>query len=217
MKKIVVLISGQGRNLQALMDACAAGKIPAQIVKVISSKPDAGGLERARRAGLATEIVAHKNFDSRASFDAALAAAMAEPDFVLLAGFMRVLTADFVQAYRGRLVNIHPSLLPRHPGLKTHEAVLAMGDARHGASVHYVTEHLDGGPCIIQGEFMVQAQDTRDSLAERVMREVEVKIYPQALAWMARDLLRLDGTRVQFRGKALEHPLGLTDLEPEFL
>lgn len=216
MKKMVVLISGQGRNLQALIDACSTGKVPGQIVQVISNKPQAGGLERARRAGLATQVVAHQSFDNRESFDAALANAVGEPDFVLLAGFMRVLTPGFVNRYCGRLVNIHPSLLPCHPGLKTHEAVLAEGDARHGATVHYVTAHLDGGPSIIQGEFMVQPQDTRDHLAERVMREVEVKIYPQALAWMARGWLRLDGTRVLYRGKALQKPLGLTDLDPEF-
>lgn len=216
MKEIVVLISGQGRNLQALSDACAAGKTGARIAKVISNKADAGGLQRAQRAGIPAQVIAHKDYADRAAFDAALQAAIGEPDFVLLAGFMRVLTPAFVRHYRGRLINIHPSLLPRHPGLKTHEAVLAAGDARHGATVHYVTEQLDGGPAIIQGEFMVRPQDVRDVLAERVMNEVEVKIYPQALAWLARGAVQLDGDAVRWNGRALASALQLADLEPAF-
>jgi len=217
-KQLVVLISGQGRNLQALMDACAAGRIPARIALVISNRADAGGLERARRAGLPVAVIAHGGYASREAFDAALMAEIERhhPDIVVLAGFMRVLTAGFVRHYAGRLLNIHPSLLPRHPGLNTHQRVIDAGDQRHGATVHFVTEALDGGPAIIQGEFSVLPQDTISSLAERVMNEVELKIYPQAVAWLARGLMNLDGDRVSFRGRPLSAPLQFHDLEAEF-
>lgn len=211
-KTFVVLISGQGRNLQALLDA----RLPSRILRVISNKPDAAGLERALRAGVPVQVVPHQDYASREAFDAALMEAIGEPDFVLLAGFMRVLTPGFVRHYLGRLVNIHPSLLPRHPGLKTHEAVLAAGDAQHGATVHFVTEELDGGPLIIQGEFMVRAEDTAQTLAERVMTEIEVHLYPQTAAWLARGELCLLEGLVHFRGQALPAPLRWADLTEEF-
>ena len=188
MKAIAVLISGQGRNLQALIEACADGRIAARIAVVISNRADAGGLERARQTGLRTAVIPHGDYVTREAFDAALIKELDThaPDFVVLAGFMRVLTPDFVQRYTGRLLNIHPSLLPRHPGLRTHQKVIASGDRSHGATVHFVTADLDGGPAIIQGEFMVMPQDTEQSLAQRVMQDVELKIYPQAVIWMAR-------------------------------
>ncbi len=215
---LVVLISGQGRNLQALIDGIAAGRIPARIATVISNRDDAPGLERARRAGIATAVLSHREYPSREAFDAALADAIDHhsPDVVVLAGFMRILTAGFTQRFSGRLLNIHPSLLPRHPGLHTHRQVLADGDAEHGATVHFVTEALDGGPIIIQGGFTVQAQDDVSTLAEKVMERVETRIYPQAIAWIARGELALNGGAVWFRGHRLQRPLGLGDIEEGF-
>ena len=217
MKRLAVLISGQGRNLQALIEACRQGRIGADIAAVISNRPDAGGLERAQSAGLATATVPHPQYASREAFDQALAAEIDRhaADVVVLAGFMRVLTPGFVQRYAGRLLNIHPSLLPRHPGLKTHQRVLEAGETEHGATVHFVTPALDGGPGIIQGELRVRPQDTAASLAERVMQEVEVKIYPQAVAWMARGWLQCQDGQALFKGAPLARPLQLHDLEPE--
>jgi phosphoribosylglycinamide formyltransferase 1 len=216
--RLAVLISGEGRNLQAILDAIGAGHLPAVAAGVLSNRAEARGLERARAAGVPAQVVAHAQYADRAQFDAALAEALdrLRPDIVALAGFMRVLGDPFIARFRGRLVNIHPSLLPKHRGLQTHRRVLAAGDAEHGASVHYVTEELDGGPVAIQGRFSVRAEDTEQTLTERVMRDIETRIYPQALAWMARGELRLDGGAVAFRGRRLAAPLGLADLEPEF-
>lgn len=216
--RIVVLISGQGRNLQALIDAIAAGKLPARIAAVVSNRADAAGLERARAAGIPTEVLVHTAYPSREAFDEALTAVVAgyRPDVVVLGGFMRILTAVFIRSFAGRLLNIHPSLLPRYPGLHTHQRALDAGDATHGATVHFVTEELDGGPCIIQGELMVLSQDTAHSLAERVMNEIEKRIYPQAVAWVARGELAMQDGQVLFRGLPLAAPLALADLEETF-
>lgn len=216
--RVAVLISGEGRNLQAILDAIGDGRIAATAAGVISNRPDAAGLERARRSGVPAQVIDHTTFAQRADFDAALARALdaLRPDAVALAGFMRVLGNDFIHRFAGRLVNIHPSLLPKYTGLHTHRRVLAAGDTEHGGSVHFVTEELDGGPVAIQGRFSVQPQDNEQTLAERVMRDVELKIYPQALAWMARGELKLAGGRVQFRGRTLDAPLTLADLEPAF-
>jgi len=217
-KRIVVLISGHGRNLQALLDHCTSGHIPARIVGVISNRSDAPGLARAHAAGVGTQVISHGDFASRDLFDGALANAIEQhqPEIVALAGFMRVLGADFIRRFRGRLLNIHPSLLPKYPGLRTHDKVLAAGDREHGASVHFVTEQVDGGPVVVQGRLRVAPQDTAEHLADRVMREIELQIYPQAVAWMARGELRLDDGMVNFRGRPLGNALTLADLEPEF-
>ena len=216
--RIAVLISGQGRNLQAILDAVAARRIPATVAGVVSNRADAAGLERARAAGVATQVVPHAQFSERPAFDAALLAAVERlrPDIVAMAGFMRVLGDAAVHALTGRLVNIHPSLLPKYRGLHTHRRVLEAGDAEHGASVHFVTEELDGGPVAVQGRFSVRPQDNEQTLADRVMREVEVKIYPQALAWMAKGELRYADGAALFRGARLAAPLTLADLEPPF-
>lgn len=216
--RIVVLISGQGRNLWALLRACAEERIDGRVLAVISNRVDAAGLARAREAGVATRVIPHVEFETRAAFDEALSAAIDahEPDLVLLAGFMRVLTPGFVKRYRGRLVNIHPSLLPRHPGLHTHRRAIEAGDAMHGATVHFVTEDLDGGPAIIQAGVRVLSQDTPETLADRVMQSVELKIYPQAVAWLARGELRMGSDGLTFRGRQLKEPLGLSDLEGSF-
>jgi phosphoribosylglycinamide formyltransferase-1 len=216
--RLAVLISGQGRNLQAILDAAGDGRIPAAVAGVLSNRADAAGLARARAAKVPVQVVAHTGFAERARFDAALGDALEalRPDIVALAGFMRVLGDPFIRRFRGRMVNIHPSLLPKYRGLNTHRRVLEAGDAEHGASVHYVTEELDGGPVAIQGQFSVRPQDDEQSLAERVMQDIELKIFPQALAWMARGELRLAADGLRFRDRPLAAPLTLADLEPEF-
>ena len=219
MKNLVVLISGQGRNLQTLIEHCAAGHIPARIAAVISNRADAYGLVRAQQAGIATQVVSHHDYASREAFDAALMQAIDAhaPDALALAGFMRILTPQFTAHYAGLALNIHPSLLPRHPGLKTHQAVIAAGDAEHGATVHFVTAALDGGPCVLQGAFTVPLQSSSTVLAERVMQDIELKIFPQALAWLLRGELRLHDGAAVLRGQTLSAPRTLDDLEQPFL
>jgi len=216
--RIAVLISGQGRNLQAILDAVAARKIPATLAGVVSNRADAPGLARARAAAVPAVVVPHTAYADRADFDAALLTELERlrPDIVAMAGFMRVLGNDAIRRLKGRIVNIHPSLLPKYRGLHTHRRALEAGDAEHGASVHYVTEELDGGPVAIQGRFRLGPQDNEQTLPERVMQEVELKIYPQALAWIARGELRLLAGGLLFRGRPLAAPLTLADLEPEF-
>lgn len=218
MKNLVVLISGQGRNLQALIEHCAAGHIPARIAVVVSNKPEAPGLQRAQQAGIATAVVPSAAYASREAFDAALMQVIDRhaPDALALAGFMRILTPGFTQHYLGRALNIHPSLLPRHPGLKTHEAVLAAGDAEHGATVHFVTAALDGGPRVLQGAFTVPPQASAHALAEQVMHDVELKIFPQALTWLLRGELCLQGGLALLNGEPLESPRTLRHLEECF-
>ncbi|MES2884093.1 MAG: phosphoribosylglycinamide formyltransferase [Pseudomonadota bacterium] len=218
MKNLVVLISGQGRNLQALIEHCSAGHIPARIAAVISNRADAPGLQRAAEAGIATQVVDHKAYASREAFDAALMQAIDAfaPDVLALAGFMRILTPAFTQHYEGRALNIHPSLLPRHKGLKTHEAVLAAGEREHGATVHFVTAALDGGPLVLQGAFTVPPQASATVLAERVMQDVELKIFPQAISWLLRGEMRFDNGAAIWRGQALSAPRTLDDLEDAF-
>ncbi len=197
-KNIVILISGRGSNMEAIVRA----QIPhARIAAVISNRADAKGLTFARQHGIATAVVEHRHYPSREAFDAALAAAIDTyaPDLVVLAGFMRVLTPGFVARYEGRLMNIHPSLLPAFPGLHTHERALAAGCRIHGATVHFVTADLDNGPIIIQAAVPVWPEDTAETLAARVLRE-EHRIYPQAVRWFVEERLELlpDG-RVRVR------------------
>lgn len=208
--RLAVLISGTGRNLKAILDAVRAGNLPAEPALVLSSRKDASGLAHATEFGVPAKVLESQCFAGREVYDAALAEALdaSGADLIALAGFMRILTPGFVRRYRGRVFNIHPSLLPRYPGLQTHGRVLAAGDAEHGASVHYVTEELDGGPVILQGSIPVHPGDTASSLAEKVMQTVELKIYPQALAWAASGRLQLtsDNT-VQLDGQPLRRPL----------
>ena len=190
---VVVLISGSGSNLQALIDSIASDGNPARIAAVISNRADAFGLVRAQQAGIPTRVLDHTQFAGREAFDAALVEAIDgfEPQLVVLAGFMRILTPAFVRHYQGRLLNIHPSLLPRHKGLHTHQRALDEGDREHGCSVHFVSEELDGGPVVLQARLPVLEQDTADSLAERVHR-LEHRIYPLAVRWFAEGRLRQD-------------------------
>lgn len=201
---LVVLISGSGSNLQAFIDAVGAGELPARIAAVISNKADAYGLERARRAGIATEVLDHRPFERREDFDAALRERVERyrPDLIILAGFMRILTPAFVSPYRGRLFNIHPSLLPRYPGLDTHRRAIEAGDREAGATVHFVTEDLDGGPPIIQAKVPILAGDTPERLASRVL-EQEHAIYPLAARWFAEGRLHLEDNEVTLDGKTL--------------
>ncbi|MGK4340417.1 phosphoribosylglycinamide formyltransferase [Ectopseudomonas oleovorans] len=189
---VVVLISGSGSNLQALIDSVAHDGNPARIAAVICNRAGAYGLERAKQAGITTELLDHKQFDGREAFDAALIQAIDahQPDLVVLAGFMRILTPGFVQHYAGRLLNIHPSLLPKHKGLHTHQRAIEAGDSEHGCSVHFVTEELDGGPLVVQAVLPVMADDTAESLASRVHQQ-EHLIYPLAVRWFAEGRLRL--------------------------
>jgi len=185
-RRFVILISGRGSNMQSLVDACRAEGWPAEIAAVIGSRPDATGLAWAGAQGIATHAINHKDYPSREAFDAALAAAIDpyRPDYVLLAGFMRVLTPGFVSRYAGRLVNIHPSLLPAFPGLHTHAQAIATGVRVHGCTIHFVTPLLDHGPIIAQGCVPVLADDTPEVLAERVL-QVEHRAYPAAARWLA--------------------------------
>lgn len=201
--RVVVLISGSGSNLQALIDAADAD-YPAQVVAVISNRPGVKGLERAERAGIPAHVLDHKGFADRESFDAALRDLIDqfEPDLVVLAGFMRILTPEFVQYYLGRMLNIHPSLLPKYPGLHTHRRALEAGDAYHGVTVHYVTPELDGGPAIVQAQVDVLPSDTEQDLAQRVLHE-EHKLYPLAVSWCAEKRVILEEGKAYLDGQRL--------------
>lgn len=200
---IAVLISGSGSNLQAIIDAVQAG-LPAEIRVVISNKAEAYGLERARLAGIPTRVLNHKDFPDRESYDVALAQLIddSQAELVVLAGFMRILSDGFVRRYEGRLLNIHPSLLPRHRGLRTHARVLAAGDDEHGATVHFVSPELDAGPIILQARVPVQPDDSPESLAARVLQQ-EHRIYPEAIRWFAEGRLKLDHGRALLDGKPI--------------
>ena len=189
---VVVLLSGTGSNLQALIDSLHVTPGSARVRAVISNRADAYGLQRAQAAGIDTAVLEHGDFEGREAFDKALAHLIDsfQPDLVVLAGFMRILSAGFVRHYHGRLLNIHPSLLPKYKGLHTHRRALEAGDAEHGCSVHFVTEELDGGPLVVQAVVNVAADDTPESLAHRVHHQ-EHLIYPLAVRWFAEGRLRL--------------------------
>lgn len=204
MKRIVVLISGQGSNLQALIDACATGRIPGHIVAVFSNRADARGLARARRVGIDACALCADDYPNRQAFDAALAAQIAayHPDLLVLAGYMRILSPDFVRRFAGRILNIHPSLLPRYPGLDTHRRAQDNGDTQHGASVHFVSDTLDGGPVVLQAQVPIFADDSVAELAARVQVQEHV-IYPLVVAWFCSDRLRQHDGLAWLDGQAL--------------
>ncbi|KEY60307.1 phosphoribosylglycinamide formyltransferase [Serratia sp. DD3] len=212
MKKIVVLISGQGSNLQALIDACQQGRITANIVAVISNVPQAYGLQRAKEAGIATDVLEAKNFVDREAFDSALQQTIDQyqPDLIVLAGYMRILSNPLVQHYAGRMLNIHPSLLPKYPGLHTHRQAIDNGDSEHGTSVHFVTEQLDGGPVILQAKVPIFPGDEEDEVIERVQAQ-EHTLYPLVVNWFIEGRLEmrdnaawLDGQRLSEQGYAAD-------------
>jgi phosphoribosylglycinamide formyltransferase-1 len=197
MKKIVILISGRGSNMKAIVRACAEERWPAKIAAVIANRPDAAGLAFAASDGIATALVDHRAFPDRETFDAALAQTIDGfgADLVVLAGFMRVLTPGFVDRYTGRMLNVHPSLLPSFPGLKTHQQALDAGCKLHGATIHFVTSRLDHGPIVAQSAVPVMAGDDAAALAARVLATEHV-IYPRAVRWFVEGRLALDGLRV---------------------
>ena len=201
---VVVLLSGTGSNLQALIDSNDIKDSPANIRAVISNRADAYGLQRAQDAGIDTRVLDHTAFEGREAFDAALIEVIDEfkPQLVVLAGFMRILSADFVRHYQGRLLNIHPSLLPKYKGLHTHQRALEAGDGEHGCSVHFVTEELDGGPLVVQAVIPVEPDDSPHSLAQRVHAQ-EHRIYPLAVRWFAEGRLSLDEQGALLDGQLL--------------
>lgn len=210
--RILILASGSGTNLQALIDASRERGFPGQIVAVGCNRPNAFALERAAQAHLETFVVDHTKYGSREEFDGALMAEIRRhnPDLVLLAGFMRILTTDFVRALRGTMLNIHPSLLPRYTGLNTHQRALDAGDKVHGVSVHFVTEELDGGPVIAQAEVTIDPDDTADSLAEKVQQK-EHLLYPIVARWFCEGRIQLGSDYVLFDGELLRQPMRLPD------
>jgi phosphoribosylglycinamide formyltransferase-1 len=205
---IVVLISGNGSNLQAIIDAINRGELAATIRAVISNRPQAFGLERARRAGIPTMVIDHNRFADREDFDAALQTAIDSyhPALVILAGFMRILTPTFVKHYRGRMLNVHPSLLPAFRGLDTHRRALAAGATEHGLSIHFVTDELDGGPVIIQKRVPILAGDDPETLRARV-QEAEHRLYPRVIHWFATGRLQMHDHNLIFDGTPLSAPL----------
>ena len=215
MKRIVVMISGSGSNLQTLIEQIHLTDVDAEIVGVIANKPDAYGLVRAQENKIATHTISHKDYDSRDDYDLALIKQIDrfEPDLVVLAGFMRILTANFVQHFSGKLLNIHPSLLPKHKGLQTHQRALDEGDAEHGATVHFVTEELDGGPLILQGRIKIASDDDASSLAAQV-QQLEYRLFPLVTRWYAAGRLHLDEDRACLDGSPITASgLRLEDLE----
>lgn len=206
MKKIVILISGRGSNMQALLKANVAN---ARIVAVISNKADAAGLKIAENFGIETAVVSQKDFKNRHDFDCALAKKIAHfsPDLIVLAGFMRILGKDFVARFQGRLMNIHPSLLPSFTGLNTHERAIEAGVKIHGCTVHFVTPELDCGPIIIQAAVPVLDSDSPDALAARVLKE-EHRILPQAVTWFVENRLKINGLRVEIAHNSAEKTPG---------
>lgn len=220
-RRVVVLISGSGSNLQALIDAQSHDRLGGEIVAVISNEPDAYGLKRAHEAGIEAVVLPHREYDSRDAYDGALIKVIErhEPDLIVLAGFMRILTPRFVQRFLGRMLNIHPSLLPAYQGLNTHARALADKITSHGCSVHFVTEELDGGPVVLQAELAVSADDTHDTLKEKVHAR-EHLIYPIAVQWFLEGRLqystegaKMDGHLLPAHGMRLSHEDAAEELD----
>lgn len=200
--RAVVLISGSGSNLQAFIDQIASGDLPLDICLVVSNKADAFGLKRAATAGIKTSVVEHQDFEDRLSFDRALMQRIDEqnPHLVILAGFMRILTEEFVNHYQNRLLNIHPSLLPKYPGTNTHQRAIEAGDQWHGASIHFVVPEVDAGPIVLQGRLRLSSEDTSDSLQQRI-HKIEHRLYPLALKWFAEQRLNIVENKVLLDGE----------------
>ncbi len=205
--RIVVLISGSGSNLQAIIDSSQRPESATKVVAVFSNRPNVKGLQRAEEHGIPAITLNHKNFDDRAHFDAALCQKIEEykPELIVLAGFMRILTPEFVKHFLGRMINIHPSLLPKYPGLHTHQRAIEAEDSEHGTTVHFVTPELDGGPAIIQARVPILAGDKEADLAQRVLKQEHV-IYPMAVEWFALGRLQLQDGQCWLDGAKLERP-----------
>lgn len=205
MKKIVVLISGSGSNLQAILNACQQGKIAAQVTAVFSNQAEAYGLIRGQQAGAETHFLDPTGFANRQEYDAKLMEKIDfyQPDVIVLAGFMRILSPEFVRHYQGKMLNIHPSLLPLYPGLNTHQRAMESGDQEHGASVHFVTEELDGGPVVLQAKVPIFSDDDVDALRARVQHQ-EHFIYPLAVKWLVEERLSMRGNDAYLDGSILD-------------
>ena len=203
MKKIVVLISGSGSNLEAIAKACQTGNIPATIELVISNQPNVKGLERAKNFHLMSKVIEHQHFNSREEFDQALLEQILpiEPDLVVLAGFMRILSNSFTETFSGKLINIHPSLLPDYPGLNTHKQAIENGDLMHGISVHYVNSELDGGPIITQGALKIDPSQSEAKLINRI-HKIEHALYPKVIADITKGYIKLNGNQVKFESES---------------
>jgi len=206
--RAAILVSGSGTNLQAFIDRRDAGRLPLDLALVLSNRADAYGLTRARDAGISTNLIAHGDFASREAFDRAIAARLDDSgiELVILAGFMRILSPWFVRRYAGRILNIHPALLPKYPGLDTHRRALEAGDAAHGSTVHFVTEVLDGGPRVLAGRLAIREDDTPASLMRRV-QSLEHRIYPEAAAWFGEGRLAYSDGAAWLDGRRLEEPI----------
>ena len=207
MKKIVVLISGGGSNLEAIAKACQTGNIPATIELVISNQPNVKGLDRAKKLNLMSKVIEHQQYNSREEFDQVLLKQILpiEPDLVVLAGFMRILSTDFTKALSGKLINIHPSLLPNYPGLNTHKKAIQNGDLMHGISVHYVNNDLDGGPIITQGALKIDPSQSETKLINRI-HKIEHAVYPKVIADIAKGYISLQGDQVKFESESYFSP-----------
>ena len=203
MNKIVVLISGSGSNLEAIAKACQTGNIPATIELVISNQPNVKGLERAKKFHLMSKVIEHQQYNSREEFDQALLEQILpiEPDLVVLAGFMRILSNSFTETLSGKLINIHPSLLPDYPGLNTHKQAIENGDLMHGISVHYVNSELDGGPIITQGALKIDPSQSEAKLINRI-HKIEHAVYPKVIADIAKGYITLNGDQVKFESES---------------
>ncbi|MFL2700328.1 MAG: phosphoribosylglycinamide formyltransferase [Gammaproteobacteria bacterium] len=200
MKKLIVLISGSGSNLEAISKACSEGIINGVIASVISNNPNAYGLERAKKNNLSYKVINHKKFENREKFDEELSSYISsiEPDLIILAGFMRILGKKLSDKYFGKIINIHPSLLPKYPGLDTHEQVLKNNDSFHGISIHYVSSELDAGPLIAQGKFQIKNNLSEDELKEKI-HKIEHILYPKIIKEICDDRIHLDGNKVIFK------------------
>ncbi len=209
--RLAVLASGNGSNFQAIIDACESGQLDAEVVLLVVNRPGAHALERAQKHGIPSRLIDHTAFPDRESFDAAMAETIdeADPDWIIMAGFMRILTDDFVERFRGRLINIHPSLLPKYPGMNTHARALDNRDTVHGATVHFVTPTVDAGPPIIQGQIEIGADDTPERLKERIHR-IEHRIYPLAIEWL------IEG-RVDFEHASRQPAPAVVDIDGHIL
>lgn len=205
---IAILISGRGSNMRVIAERAAAGNLPVDVRVVVSDKPAAEGLQIAQAMNIATRVLEPRSFPDRSAYDRALVELLAQyqPQLIVLAGFMRILTPHFIGAFAARMLNVHPSLLPKYPGLHTHRRCLEAGDAAHGASIHFVTEQLDGGPVVLQADVPVLPGDTETTLSARV-QQAEHRIYPQAIDWFARGRLLLKDGRAWLDGKPLDPPL----------
>lgn len=204
MKKIVVLVSGSGSNLQAIIDACQSGRIKAQISAVISNKAKVYALERAKHANIPSHVINHQDYASRAEFDHKVAQQIDQyqPDLIVLAGYMRILTPEFVHRYANRMLNIHPSLLPKYSGLHTHRRAMEAGDKEHGTTVHFVTEELDGGPIVLQAKVPIFDNDEEHDVIERILTQ-EHQIYPLVIKWFIDNRLTLKENHVYLDGQLL--------------